>query len=121
MSEDKKMTRDEAFDALEEMGAVKANVRFSGGHDEGGADYIEIQLGDGEIKTLNEYVWQDGPKQTDEETALAVALAAPVYGEFGGFAGDFSVCGDVLWTVTSREIFMSGEEQDWHPFEERQI
>jgi len=114
------MTRDQIFDKLEEMGAVKADVRFSGGHDEGGADYIEIQLGDGEVKTLYEYNWGDN-KQTDEELALAEALVAPIYSEFGSFAGEFSVCGNVNWIVITRKVVMDGEEQDWHPFESREV
>ena len=118
--ENKFETRDQIFDKLEEMGAVKADVRFSGGHDEGGADYIEIQLGDGEVKTLYEYNWGE-KKQTDEETELAVALAAPIYSEYGSFAGEFSVCGNVNWIVITRKVVMDGEEQDWHPFESREI
>ena len=102
------------------MGAVKADVRFSGGHDEGGADYIEIQLGDGEVKTLYEYNWGE-KKQTDEETELAVALAAPIYSEYGSFAGEFSVCGNVNWIVITRKVVMDGEEQDWQPFLSREV
>lgn len=114
------MEREEVFTALEEMGAVKAVVHFSGGHDEGGSDAIFIRLGDGENKELHEYNWGDR-KQTDEELALAVALAAPIYGEFGSFAGEFSVSGVVEWVVTTRKVVMSGEEQDWHPFDSREV
>lgn len=120
MSEQQNMTRDEAFLTLEEMGAVKALVHFSGGNDEGGSDYIQILLGDGEKKDIHEYVWGDS-KQTAEETELAVALAEPVYGAYGSFAGDFSVSGVVEWDVAKREVKMSGEEQEWVPVEERLV
>lgn len=119
MSE-QKMTREEAFLALEEMGAIKAHVHFSGGNDEGGSDYIQIYLGDGERKDIHEYVWGDN-KQTDEETQLAVALAEPVYESYGSFAGDFSVSGLIEWDVVKREVKMSGEEQEWVPVEERLV
>jgi hypothetical protein len=114
------MSREEIFTALEEMGAVKAMVYFSGGHDEGGADRIEIVLGDGERKEIYEYKF-DGKEQTEEEIRLAVSLAAPVYKEYGSFAGEFSVSGDIEWNVPDRKAYMSGEEQDWHPFGTREV
>lgn len=119
MSEQKR-SRDQVFDALAEMGAVKAQVHFSGGNDEGGSDYIQIILGDGEKKDIHEYVWGDSD-QTAEETELAIDLAVPVYDAYGSFAGEFSVSGVIEWDVVKREVKMSGEEQDWHPFEERLV
>lgn len=115
-----KMTREEAFTALEEMGAVKAMVYFSGGHDEGGADRIDIVLGDGERKEMYEYSWGDH-KQTDEELRLAATLAEPVYDCYGGFAGEFSVSGTIEWSIPDRKVYMSGEEQDWIPFDRRLV
>ena len=104
------MSREDAFTALQEMGAVKAVVEFSGGHDEGGSEGISITLGDGEIKTLKEYIFNEEDEQTPEETRLAKTLVEPIYNEWGSFAGEFSVYGELIWDVANKTVTLDGSE-----------
>lgn len=125
------MTRDEVFAELERRNAARAVVEFSGGNDEGGADRVTLHDEDDvEIAELQEdlpcYVYDDAHKAhvpyepTDDEEAdarLAETLTAPVYDEYSGFAGDFSVEGRVVWDVASRTVSMNGSETEYVPFE----
>lgn len=130
-SEDRAMDNNEVFERLRERGAARAVVEFSGGNDEGGADGIVLYDAAGEA--MGEV--DDGPPGrrwnpeqgrfvevpiTPEqrlEAELAEALEAPVYEEFGSFAGDFSVGGRVTWDTQKRTVTMSGEESQYVPFE----
>lgn len=124
------MDRGEVFEALAERGATKAVVEFSGGNDEGGADGIVLYDGDEETGTVEQYFgfvyhrgenggWTSRPLTDAErrEDELAEALAAPVYDEYSGFAGDFSVSGVVEWDVEAKTVTMSGEESEYVTFE----
>lgn len=53
----------------------------------------------------------------ESDTVLAAALAAPVYDEYSGFAGDFSVSGHVVWDAKKRTVKMDGSETEYVPFE----
>jgi hypothetical protein len=67
---------------VRELGATTARVAFSGGHDEGGPD--EVRLFDGE---------REVPIEHDFE--LYEQLGAPIYDEYGGFAGAFQASGEL--------------------------
>lgn len=141
------MNRAQVFERLEELGAAKAVVEFSGGNDEGGADSITLHdAGGNEIGEVREYVppyvvgadggWlkeevegyggrkclrpvvREHTPEEEAEMALAAALAAPVYERFHSFAGDFSASGEVVWDVAARTATMSGSESVYEPFEE---
>jgi hypothetical protein len=107
--------KEEVFYLLEEIGAVKAEVVFSGGHDDGGPDDVRILLGDGTSKHIREW----GEEYTEEERDLAHLLAAPVYENFGGFAFEGYVSGTVVYDLKERTAVMRGEEeiQTWEGFE----
>lgn len=124
------MDRADVFAALVERGATKAVVEFSGGNDEGGADRIVLFDGDEDIGTVEQYfsfvyhrdesgAWASRPLTDSErrEDELAETLAAPVYDEYSGFAGDFSVSGVVEWDAEAGTVSMSGEESEYVPFE----
>lgn len=99
-------TRQKVWDIMADMGAIKASVNFSGGHDEGGVDSITITLGDGSHRHLSEW-----PKENDEKDALLVKYACePVYEQWYGFAGEFSVHGTVVWDAATQKVHMSGDE-----------
>ena len=133
------ISRDEVFEALRDRGASGALVEVSGGNDEGDADRIVLLDGDAEIAEVSEHyknfvrdengriVYEADPDsgyerakriplteaqqaEGDLAEALAEALAAPVYDEYGGFSGDFSVAGSVRWDVASRRVTMTGDE-----------
>lgn len=44
-------------------------------------------------------------------------MEGPIYEEYGGFAGDFSVSGRVTWDAETGTVSMSGEESEYVPFE----
>lgn len=136
------ISRHEVFEALRERGASGALVEFSGGNDEGDADRIVLLDGDAEIAEVSEHyenfvrdengriVYEADPDSgyqqakrrplTEAQQAegdLAEALAAPVYDEYGGFSGGFSVAGSVRWDVASRRVTMTGDESQFVPFE----
>lgn len=132
------MTRREVFDRLDEREAARARVYFSGGNDSGGADDIVLLDAAGEeIARLFEHVPRletddDGryihipgvgykivPLTEEEEldAALAEALTEPVYEEYGSFDGAFDVAGVLTWDAGARTVCMSGEEQEYVPFE----
>lgn len=137
-NDDSLMNKEDVFERLRDSGADRAVVSYSGGHDEGDTESIELQRRTGEtdelgepvyerMAALREHIWTyvedargnfvyepfqrpDGStgsrrKQreiTAEESAemhLAQALAAPVYERERSFAGDFSVQGQVVWSV----------------------
>lgn len=118
------LTRDDAFAGLAAAGAARAEVAFHGGNDEGGAESITLYDADGtELHTLEE--WYPGHRGSGEPppTALerlAYTLVRPVYDRYGGFAGDFSVSGVVVWDAAARTVTIEGQESvaQYESFEE---
>ncbi len=127
------------FDALREQDIHKVEVVYSGGHDEGGTDSIELFATDGTVKQIREHIWPAYKKDTDgeyvmeaytdwggvqrlkrkqtplsnEEQAemeLAQALSTPVYDQWHSFAGEFSVSGTVTWDVEKHTVTDSYDE-----------
>lgn len=105
-------TRQAGWDALAELGAVKAEVEFSGGHDEGGVDGIRVTLGDGSTMNMEDWPRTD----TNPHWRVAELLALPVYSKYHTFAGEFSVHGEVTWDVAEKTVKMNGSEtvEEWH-------
>ena len=110
-------TRQAGWDALAELGAVRADVEFSGGHDEGGVDGIKIVLGDGSTMHMEDWPRND---ETNPHWRVAELLALPVYGKYYTFAGEFSVHGIVTWDVAEKTVKMDGSEtvEEWHSINE---
>lgn len=110
-------TRAKAWEMLAEIGAVKADVEFSGGHDEGGVDGIAITLGDG--SRLDTCDWPRD-EEKNPHWRLAELLALPVYDKYYSFAGEFSVHGNVVWDVAEKKVMMDGSEtvEEWHTINE---
>jgi hypothetical protein len=100
------MHRHEVWRELENRGATRAVVFFSGGNDEGCADSITLYAGKEKVAELQEYGdydQQKGEYIENPDTRLATALAAPVYGKYGSFAGEFSVDGEVVWDLATKQ------------------
>ena len=107
-----KMTRQQVFAALSSRGASRAVVEFSGGNDEGGPDAITLFAGQDPLCTLP--AWPPGGEVTATEKAdaeLADALSDPVFEQYGTFAGDFDVTGEVIWDVQERTVQMIRDER----------
>ena len=81
--------RDAAIYAkVRDLGGTRAILTFSGGNDEGGPD--DIRLFDGE-----DAVKLDLDLDKPETWELFDQLGAPIYDEWGGFAGPFHVSGEL--------------------------
>lgn len=108
----KAMTRPEVFAALLSRGVERAVVQFSGGNDEGGPDSITLFTGEEALRTLP--TWPSGRETTADEKAdleLADALSDPVFEEYGTFAGDFDVTGEVIWDAEGKTAQMIRDER----------
>lgn len=131
------MTRDEVFEELESLGVHKAIIHFSGGHDEGGTDRIELHRYGKDPLEYREHIWgyvedENGetvyelvesvhgtwkrPKtrpltaEEEAEMKLSQSLAAPIYDKYYSFAGEFSVHGVVVWETETRKVIMNHDE-----------
>jgi hypothetical protein len=62
-------------------------LTFSGGNDSGGVDEVRVLMTNG-VEPV-----ELGPKLRD-------SLADPLYAEFGSFAGEYSVEGNLLWDLS---------------------
>jgi hypothetical protein len=98
-------TRDWAWQKMAEMGVISAEVEFSGGHDEGGADAIVLTRGDGSKESWPGYSTKD-----DDEGKLITYLTEPIYEEWGSFAGEFSVHGTLFWDCATQKVTLEGSE-----------
>ena len=95
------MSRAAVWDELESRGVSVATVPFRGRAGRGGEiDVIRLQrVREGESSEIR--LWPDGEE-------LAYALAAPVWGRFGTFAGQPLVRAEVIWTPVDRSVVIVG-------------
>jgi hypothetical protein len=95
------VSRAAVWDELERRGVSVARVPFRGRAGKGGEiDVIRLQpVRDEESREVR--LWPNN----DE---LANALAAPVWGRFGTFAGHPLVRAEVIWTVDGRSVVIAG-------------
>jgi hypothetical protein len=101
------MSPDEVFAEIRRLGAVSARVPFHGGNDEGLVESVEL------YDEADEIV--DGPTRYGSE--FEEALAQPVYDEFGGFDGELSVDGEIVWDTRDGSVRIRGEETVPAPFD----
>ena len=47
----------------------------------------------------------------DTDAELADALSDPVFKEYGGFAGDFDVTGEVIWETEGETVKLAKDER----------
>jgi len=85
---------------------VRAEVEYSGGNDEGGADTIRLFHEDGHKEELEPY---------DNTDVLIDQLSELPGLEYGSFAGDFSVSGTFVVDLATRSIKMDGQESSYEP------
>lgn len=120
------MTNDQVFAEIARRGADRAVVHFSGGNDEGGADDVTLFKGEEKVAELQEWHFPErgdgkpahGEKSNDD---LVHALVAPVYAQYGSFAGEFSVYGTVTWDTATKTAKMSKEEQSGYDHSEEYV
>jgi len=91
---------EDIWGALEQSGAEIARVRFSGGGGrQGTPDSVSIYAGDRELAR-----WWGA-----DETELAAALAAPVWGRYGSFRGQPRIAATLTWNVADRSLRLAGK------------
>lgn len=109
------MDRKELFAELRRRGAARAIANFSGGHDEGGVDDIQLLSETGfPVGTIQPW----GAEGIEKE--IADVICEPVYNRYYSFAGEFYVNGTVTWDVEKETVVMTGSESEevWNDFEE---
>jgi hypothetical protein len=117
------LSRAEIFNRLRELGATTATVSFQGGGDEGGVEAIiladsagiELPLALEENYSGSRYnpatqKWEPTEPNTPNQD-LAAALGAPVYEQYGSFAGEFYVNGTVEYNVVAGTVKMGKSER----------
>ena len=98
------MIREEAFAALEALGAASAVVRYSGGGDEGGVDSVELfDADDAVLFDLHDHYPGDAGEPFEGAEELAEALEEPVDEQHGGFTGG-GINGQITWVVPARKV-----------------
>lgn len=99
------VSRTAVWDELERRGVSVATLPFRGRAGQGGEiDVIRLhRVRDEELREVR--LWPD----SDE---LANALAAPVWGRFGTFAGHPLVRAELIWTVDRRSVVIVGRRGD---------
>ena len=104
-----RVKKEETFNLMRACAITKAVVGFSGGNDEGGPDEISVyRQGANEPSDLP---LSYGVKDKTREQELADLLVRPVYAEYGSFAGEFYVDGQVVWDLEAKTVKMTGDEQ----------
>jgi hypothetical protein len=113
-------SREQVFEQLIARGATRAIVEFSGGNDEGGPDRVRLLGAQGELPELT--ICASFKDPTPEETAdeaLTEGLSQPIYDQYGTFAGDFEVTGELIWDLDNRTVEMVKDEREhWEHTEE---
>ncbi len=112
------MTREQVFAELAERGVHTARVEFAGGSDEGHAEDIELLDAEGEAIEQSIRVCYDRTDGVQNDMALSQALQQPIYDRWGGFDGDFSVCGSCIWQVPERKVELDYSESEYVPHTE---
>lgn len=110
-----------ALNKLREMDVETVRVYYSGGNDSGSVDDIGVFFKDGRTETWdlvtvnshwdrNKGGWVYERELTDEEK-LKEILCKPVYDQYGSFAGDFHVDGQIVWKVDEGKVEDEGEQE----------
>jgi hypothetical protein len=102
--DDYKVNRAALWAAMDAIGATRAEVEFSGGNDEGGADAVRVYRGEAEL------VERDVPSDLDN------LLTDLPHEKYYTFAGDFEVCGTVTVDRAKQSVEFHGHERVWQDF-----
>jgi hypothetical protein len=89
---------------LAEVGADMAVAPFSGGNDEGGIESVEL-MKDGE--TFDSVGWAE---KDATRARIYEIMEEPVAAEYGSFAGEFFVSGEVVYEPESQRLRMTRTE-----------
>lgn len=124
---DPKLNKPRTFELLRKKGAVKAELYFAGGHDEGSVDNIVLTLESGEKTSLPTwycggytlaeggppYEWVPMNKPANEDEELADLLEGPINERFGSWGGVSSTEGILIWDVVTEKVTMEVNQETW--------
>jgi len=122
----------ETLAILQEIGVSKLDIHFYGGHDSGDVENITMYINNGQDSFI-EFCYKDlfdGIDQVIEPEPEAMdgkhpdyhrrrgirfeeALVDPIWSQYGSFAGDFAVSGNLIYDCVQGTVLMSGQEQTW--------
>ena len=112
--------KNKIFDMITKMGFIGGTVIFTGGNDEGGVESIMLRTNDSEkelkesegARTIYDQQLKKYRKLGDEteEDILYELMSKPVYDEYGSFAGEFYVSGEIYFDCEKRTVLMTGNE-----------
>ena len=129
IGEEKPVKRDRAWamKKLREMQVREVAVNYSGGNDSGGVENIVVKYEDGTRPEISDQDFWEEPsipsrynpethkyekeREMTEDEWLREVLCQEVYNIYGGFAGECSVDGKIIWDVRENKIENSGEEE----------
>ena len=119
---------DETLAILQATGVSKVDVHFYGGHDSGDVEDITVYTDVG-IQFRYQDLFRDidqviepeleamGGKHPDYLRRRGIrfeeALVDPVWSQYGSFAGDFAVSGNLIYNCAEGTVLMSGQQQTW--------
>jgi hypothetical protein len=120
---DPKVDKDRTFELLKKKDAIKAELQFQGGHDEGSIEWIKLTLSSGEEVELEDwycggytldpeatgppYEWVPMSTPANEDEELSELLQGPIDAEFGSWGSVPSTIGTLTWDVFTRKATMS--------------
>lgn len=96
---------DTLFTTLTASHVLEVRIAFSGGGDEGGADAITVSYADGHSATFTTWSQTDLPWVHD--------VGALPHWLYSGFAGDYSVNGELVLDVARRTVSVTAKERGY--------
>jgi hypothetical protein len=119
---DPKIDKERTFELLKKRDAIKAELQFNGGHDEGSVETITLTLSTGEKVDLptwycggygmekddsGEYRYVPMSEPANEDEELADLLEGPVNEEFGSWGSVPYTSGVLTWDVFTGKVAMN--------------
>lgn len=98
------MDKDKVWQAFEKYGVSRAELSYSGGHDEGYVeDYMYFDADDAEMG--------EKPFPKDVFAELQNIMESPLDMEYGSFAFEGYVNGTLTWDLQDKSVCMDGSEE----------
>ena len=127
---DPKINKERTFELLRKKGAIKAELAFEGGHDQGAVETIMLTLETGEQVELptwycggygwdpdkNNYLPLSKPKNEDQE--LADLLEGPINEAFGSWGDVPSTEGVLVWDVFTGKAELKYSQERYQTYTE---
>ena len=122
---DPKLDKERTFELLRKKGAIRAELEFEGGHDEGSVQIIRLITGSGRQGDLPTWycggygydeavgAWVPMSEPATEDEELADLLEGPINQSFGAWGGVESTVGVLTWDVEAETCSMQYEQSEY--------